>query len=81
MKNNHEHKYELLKTELSARNDLTAEEFPEGAYGASLPLRAIGKSSPWLPGQHAANPFGYENKALHAELPRVYPGEDDMDDE
>jgi len=64
-----------LSTVQSQRNDLQPEEFPEGPYGASLPLRAIGKSSPWLHNQHAPNAFGYENRELHEGMPRDYPGD------
>lgn len=65
-----------LATVQSQRNDLTAEEFPEGPYGSSLNVESLGKSSPWLTGQHGANPFSYENHQLHEGLPRVYPGQD-----
>jgi len=65
-----------VSTAESHQNDLIAEEFPEGPYGADLVSKSLGKSSPWRMGQHAQSPYGYENKSLHKGLPRNYPGED-----
>lgn len=75
MKNKHEknESYSELATVESQRNELTAEEFPEGPYGSTLLTEEIGKSTPWREDQRAANPYGYENKDLHDELPREYP--------
>jgi len=69
-----------VSTVLSQRNDLTAEEFPEGPYGASLPVSSLGKSSPWREGQRSPNSFMYENRALHAGRERDYPGDHDIHD-
>ncbi|WP_281890939.1 hypothetical protein [Paenibacillus sp. YYML68] len=68
-------KYTDFATVESQRNDLTAEEFPEGPYGTSLPLESLGKSTPWRDDQRSNNRFSYENRELHAGLPRNYPGE------
>lgn len=72
--------YGELSTVESQREELTAEEFPEGPYGAALAERAFGKSSSWRPGQHAANRFGYEYRELHEPYDRDYPGDDRMFD-
>lgn len=69
-------KYTDVSTVESQRNDLTAEEFPEGPYGASLPVESLGKSSPWRIDQRPPNRFTYENWELHEGLPRVYPNDD-----
>jgi hypothetical protein len=65
-----------LATVESQRNDLTAEEFPEGPYGMSIQAEALGKSTPWRTDQRPPNRFSYENLRLHEDLPRNYPGED-----
>jgi hypothetical protein len=57
----------------SQRNDLTAEEFPEGPYGSSLAVESLGKSTPWREDQRPPNSFNYENRELHEGLPRQYP--------
>jgi len=62
-----------LATVESQRNDLTAEEFPEGPYGMSLETESIGKSSPWRDDQRPPNRFSYENRQLHEGLPRLDP--------
>lgn len=67
--------YTDLATVESQRNDLTAEEFPEGPYGASLPVEHWGKSTPWRIDQRPPNTFAYENRQLHKDLPRVYPSD------
>jgi len=59
----------------SQRNDLAAEEFPEGPYGSSLPAESLGKSSPWREDQRPPNRFAYENRKLHEGKARVYPGD------
>lgn len=59
------------------RVELASEEFPEGPYGAATPSPSIGKSTPWRDNQSAANPYDYENKQLHEDLERVYPGDKD----
>lgn len=65
-----------VSTVQSQHNDLVPEEFPEGPYGSSMEVESIGKSSPWREGQHSPRPFGYENKELHEEEGRLFPGED-----
>ncbi|QED49215.1 hypothetical protein [Cytobacillus dafuensis] len=60
----------------SQRNDLTAEELPEGAYGSQFnrdkPVE--NKSTPWREGQRKLSAFNYENKTLHEDLPRQMEG-------
>lgn len=68
-----------LSTVMSQRNDLTAEEFPEGPYGSSLSVETLGKSTPWRDDQRSPNTFMYENRQLHAGLERDYPGDHDLD--
>lgn len=65
----------------SQRNDLTAEEFPEGPYGSPATMETLGKSSPWREDQRPPNRFSYENRELHEGLPRVYPEDHDTHDE
>lgn len=71
-------KYTDLSTVESQRNDLTAEEFPEGPFGSSLMTESLGKSSPWRADQRPPNRFDYENRELHQELKRDYPSEDQI---
>ncbi|GAB2676200.1 hypothetical protein ACFQWB_08440 [Paenibacillus thermoaerophilus] len=59
----------------SQRNDVTAEEFPEGPYGMSLPVESLGKSAPWREDQRPPNTFTYEYREFHAGLDRGYPGD------
>lgn len=66
--------YTDLATVESQRNDLTAEEFPEGPYGSSQLTESIGKSSPWRRDQRPPHRFTYENRELHAGISREYPG-------
>jgi hypothetical protein len=73
--------YTDLATVESQRNDLTAEEFPEGPYGMTLETETLGKSSPWRQDQRPPNSFAYENRVLHEGLPRVYPPDHDTHDE
>jgi hypothetical protein len=68
--------YQDLSTVESQRNDLTAEEFPEGPYGSSLLSESLGKSSPWRIDQRSPNSYSFENKELHGGMDREYPGED-----
>jgi len=67
--------YTDLSTVESQRNDLIAEEFPEGPYGSSLLSESLGKSSPWRQDQRPPNRFTYENRELHEGLPREDPPE------
>ncbi|MCR8633407.1 MULTISPECIES: hypothetical protein [Paenibacillus] len=68
------HKYTDLASVESQRNDLIAEEFPEGPYGSSLISETLGKSTPWREDQRPPNRFTYENRELHAGISRDYPG-------
>jgi hypothetical protein len=68
------HRYTDFKSVESQRNDLTAEEFPEGPYGSSLEMGSLGKSTPWREDQRPPNTFTYENRELHAGRSREYPG-------
>ena len=58
------------------RNFVIPEDFPEGPYGAPRGADAPveNKSTPWREGQRSYSAFNYENKSLHEDLPRVYPG-------
>ncbi|QGQ95060.1 hypothetical protein EHS13_09280 [Paenibacillus psychroresistens] len=67
--------YTDLSTVESGRNDLTAEEFPEGPYGSTSNHQALGKSTPWRQDQRPPNRFTYENRELHEGLDRDYPGD------
>lgn len=65
------------------RNFLTAEEFPEGAYGLAQgkdePVE--NKSTPWKEGQQYYSNFAYEFRNLHQGTPRQYPGAHPTHDE
>jgi hypothetical protein len=75
------HKYTDLATVESQRNDLTAEEFPEGPYGSSIVPEALGKSTPWRKDQRPPNRFTYENRELHEGIDRDYPPDHETHDE
>ncbi len=70
-----------LATVESRRNDLTAEEFPEGPYGSAIVAASLGKSTPWRPEQRPPNTYSYENRELHAGFEREYPGDHGLHDE
>ena len=70
-----------LATVESQRNDLIAEEFPEGPYGSNLPMESLGKSTPWREDQRPPNRFTYENRELHEGLQRNDPGDHETHDE
>lgn len=72
--------YTDLSTVESQRNDMTFEEFPEGPYGSSLLSSSLGKSKPWRLDQRHPNRFDYENRALHEDLDRDYPGDQGFPD-
>lgn len=65
----------------SMRNDLTAEEFPDGPYGSARNAETLGKSTPWREDQRPPNTFTYENRELHEGIPRQYPGAHPTHDE
>ncbi len=73
--------YTDLSTVESQRNDLTAEEFPEGPYRSSLPAESLGKSTPWREDQRPPNTYSYENRELHAGRSREFPADHDTHDE
>ncbi|MBD0380118.1 hypothetical protein [Paenibacillus sedimenti] len=73
--------YTDLKTVESQRNDLTAEEFPDGPYGSDLITESLGKSTPWREDQRPSNTYSYENRDFHQDIPRAYPDEDDLRNE
>jgi hypothetical protein len=75
------HKYTDLATVESQRNDLTAEEFPEGPYGSSMISETLGKSTPWRKDQRPPNRFTYENRKLHEGFDRDYPPDHATHDE
>ncbi|MBD3920081.1 hypothetical protein H8B09_15055 [Paenibacillus sp. PR3] len=75
MNRNNDENYTDFATVESYRNELTSEEFPDGPYGADLESESLGKSKPWRLEQRAINPFGYENRSLHAGMERGYPGD------
>ncbi|MBN2979884.1 MULTISPECIES: hypothetical protein [Cohnella] len=68
------HQVPDLATVESQRNDLTAEEFPEGPYGSPVSVK-LGKSTPWREEQRPPNSYTYENRELHAGMERDYPGD------
>ncbi|MBH5317278.1 hypothetical protein I6N90_05565 [Paenibacillus sp. GSMTC-2017] len=70
--------YTDVTTVESQRNDLNAEEFPDGPYGSDLISESLGKSSPWRIDQRSSNRFSYENRSLHEGQGRDYPGEDNF---
>lgn len=65
----------------SQRNDLTSEEFPEGPYGSPLLTETLGKSDQHRIDQRPPNRFDYENRMLHEDLERGYPGDQGEPDE
>jgi hypothetical protein len=73
--------YTDLATVESQRNDLAAEEFPEGPYGSSIVSETLGKSSPWREDQRPPNRFNYENRELHEGMDRDYPGDQGTSEE
>lgn len=72
--------YTDVATVESQRNDLIAEEFPEGPYGSSLLTESLGKSTPWREDQRPPNRFAYENRELHEGLPRAFPQDHETHD-
>jgi hypothetical protein len=77
----HRNEYTDLATVESQRNDLTAEEFPEGPYGSSMISESLGKRSPWRRDQRPPNSFTWENREFHEGLSRQYPGDHPTHDE
>lgn len=73
--------YTDLATVESQRNDLTAEEFPDGPYGSTMNAETLGKSTPWREDQRPPNRFTYEARQFHAGIEREYPGDHEFHDE
>lgn len=55
---------------------LAAEEFPEGSFGSPKgKTEAVkNKSTPWEDSQQYTSSFTYENRTLHKDIPRQFPG-------
>ena len=75
--------YTDLSTVETQKTFLTAEEFPDGPFGS--PIRkeepVENKSTSWKHGQQYYSNFTYENRNLHQDLPRQYPGAHPTHDE
>lgn len=58
------------------RNFLTSEEFPEGPVGSPIAKNepVSNKETPWVDGQQYYSNFAYENRTMHQDLPRQFPG-------
>nr|WP_254434114.1 hypothetical protein [Halobacillus sp. Marseille-Q1614] len=58
------------------RSFLASEEFPEGPFGAAkgkeVPVE--NKDTPWKEGQQYYSSSAFENRNLHEDLPRQFPG-------
>ncbi|GGD03919.1 hypothetical protein GCM10007216_38190 [Thalassobacillus devorans] len=71
-----EQKYTDFSNVETQRNFLVPEDFPDGPYGSPIrkdePVEY--KSTPWKEGQQYYSNFAYENRNLHEDLPRQYPG-------
>ncbi|WP_170008063.1 cytosolic protein [Bacillus fonticola] len=65
------------------RNFVAPEPFPEGPYGAPRGENepVVNKTTPWEEGQRYYSAYNYENKSLHADIPRgiapSHPAHDD----
>ncbi|MFM1654422.1 hypothetical protein ACI7RC_20345 [Brevibacillus sp. B_LB10_24] len=71
-----------LRTVESTRNEVAREEFPEGPYGASTNEIRLGKATGWEEGQYSSpTQFGYENRELHEDLSRQFPGSHPANDQ
>jgi hypothetical protein len=60
--------YKELNSVIAQQDELNNEEFPEGSYRAAYNEEKLGKTSPWLHGQHATSAFTYEDRERHAGL-------------
>jgi hypothetical protein len=67
----------------SQRNFMNSEEFPEGPFGSSFNKNkpVENKHTPWKEGQQYTSSFTYENRNLHEDLPRQFPGSHPPHDE
>ena len=70
-----EHYYDFSNVE-KQRNFLIPEDLPEGPYGAprGADTPVENKSTPWQEGQRYQSAFNYENKSLHEDRQRKFPG-------
>ncbi|MBM7553121.1 hypothetical protein [Thalassobacillus pellis] len=68
-------KYTDFSNVETQRNFLTAEEFPEGPFGAEkgkeVPVE--NKDTPWKDGQQYYSNSTFENRNLHEGMPRQFP--------
>lgn len=78
---NDKESYHELDSVIAYHNELNNEEFPEGPYGAVYNEEKLGKTSPWLPGQHITSAFTYENREFHEGLDRQEPNSHPTHDE
>ena len=78
-----ENEYTDFSNVETQRNFLTAEEYPEGPYGSPIGKndKVENKNTPWKEGQQYYSNFTYENRNLHQDLPRQYPGAHPTHDE
>lgn len=75
MKKTQEHYDDFANVE-KQRKFIIPEDLPDGSYGApkGADTPVEGKSTPWEEEQRPYSAFNYENKSLHENLPRKYPG-------
>ncbi|MDQ0223859.1 hypothetical protein [Metabacillus niabensis] len=73
---NHDEEYTDFSNVEKQRNFLTAEEYPDGPYGSPIRKdeKVENKSTPWEDGQQYYSNFAYENRNLHENLQREFPG-------
>ncbi|AZV45071.1 cytosolic protein [Peribacillus asahii] len=73
---NKKEKYYDFSNVEKQRNYIIPEDQPEGPYGAprGADTPVEGKSTPWGEEQRSYSNFNYENKSLHENMPRQYPG-------
>ncbi|MBD8070451.1 cytosolic protein [Bacillus sp. PS06] len=76
MNNNKKKEYTDFSNVETMRNFLVPEQTPEGPYGSPIGNNDLvqSKSTPWKDGQTFYSGFTYENRTLHQNLPRQYPG-------
>jgi hypothetical protein len=58
---------------VTGQNYVIPEDLPEGPYGSPV-NRELGKSTAWNENQRHYSAFNYENKTLHEDAARQYPG-------
>jgi len=71
-----ENKYSDFANVEDQRHFLAPEEFPEGSFGQTRDREkpVQNKETPWHKGQKYISGFVYEDRTLHQELPRQFPG-------